>query len=529
MITNTNNGKGLNHSPSITPAQDTRPQEPTPNRETGTRQESTTRRESTSKFEQSVILQQSPVWSRAILWVLMGVTTGTIVWACVAKIEEAIPATGKLEPIAAVKEIQAPVGGVVKAVYVADGERVEQGDRLLSLEPTATVAQLGSLQKVRTALTQENEFYRAQMRGLPFSPAVEQAMAQLKLPEELLSLTKSRAALAAENQTYRTLISGSTKGSRLTPDQIERLESIQAELSTRVAAVSSEVEQLGRQLKQNEIQLASAKDNLAMNQEILNNIEPLAKEGAMSRIQYIQQRQEVRTGLAEVDQLAQEQERLKLEIYAKKASVQNTLALTRKDLLTEIAGNDKAIAEIDSQLSKAMMENNKRIAEIDSELSQAQLTLKYQDLRAPVSGTVFDLQADATGFVANASEPVLKIVPDDALTAKVYITNKDIGFVKEGMAVDVRMDSFPFSEFGDVKGKLVWIGDDALPPDEIRPYYSFPAKVRLERQAILLNGREVSLQSGMSVSANIKLRHRTVMSIFTDLFTRKIESVRFVR
>jgi len=82
------------------------------------------------------------------------------------------------------------------------------------------------------------------------------------------------------------------------------------------------------------------------------------------------------------------------------------------------------------------------------------------------------------------------------------------------MNVDVRIDSFPFSEFGDVKGQLVWIGSDALPPDQIHPFYRFPAKVRLSQQSLLVNGRQVPLQSGMSVSANIKLRHRSVMSIY---------------
>ena len=119
--------------------------------------------------------------------------------------------------------------------------------------------------------------------------------------------------------------------------------------------------------------------------------------------------------------------------------------------------------------------------------------------------------------------------PDDALLASVYITNKDIGFVKEGMTVDVRIDSFPFSEFGDIKGKLVWIGSDALPPDQIYQYYRFPAKVRLSRQSLLINGRKVPLQSGMGVSTNIKLRERTVMSIFTDMFSSSVESLKTVR
>jgi HlyD family secretion protein len=482
-----------------------------------------------AKFEQPVILQQSRIWSRAILWGLMSVTAISLVWANVAKIEEAIPAQGKLEPTGTVKEVQAPLGGVVKAIYVEDGQKVKKGDRLLSFDPTAAVAQLASLLKVRTALTQENQFYQVQMRSSSDSIATEQAMVKLGLPPQLMSLVKSRAALIAENQLFRAQLGGQPPGIHLSGQQMERLQSNQAELSYRVAAAQSEVEQLTRQLNQTEIKLASAKDTVAMNQEILRNFGPLAREGALSRIQYLKQQQEARTSMAEAGQLRQEKERLLLEINEAKSKLQNTIALDRKDLLTQIAENDKGIAEIDSQLTKAIVENDKRLAEIDSQISQTKLNLRYEEITAPSNGTVFDLQAHTPGFVANTSQPLLKVVPDDVLTAKVFITNRDIGFVKEGMNVDVRVDSFPFSEFGDVKGKLVWIGSDALPPDQVHPYYRFPAKVQLEKQSLLINGREVPLQSGMSLSTNIKVRDRTVMSIFTDLFTKNVESLKFVR
>ena len=55
--------------------------------------------------------------------------------------------------------------------------------------------------------------------------------------------------------------------------------------------------------------------------------------------------------------------------------------------------------------------------------------MRYQDLRAPVDGVVFDMQAKGRGYVANPSEPILKIVPGNGLVAKVFVTNQDIGFV----------------------------------------------------------------------------------------------------
>ncbi|MEB3164679.1 MAG: hypothetical protein VKK80_15730, partial [Prochlorothrix sp.] len=97
---------------------------------------------------------------------------------------------------------------------------------------------------------------------------------------------------------------------------------------------------------------------------------------------------------------------------------------------------------------------------------------------------------------------------------------------KTSVCVDVRIDSFPYSEFGDVKGKLISIGSDALPPDEIYQFYRFPAKVELERQAMAIENQEVALQSGMSVSVNIKTRKRPIITFLTDLFVRKIDTLR---
>lgn len=479
-----------------------------------------------SKFSREVLLRQSPFWSRAILWALVGVTSVVFVWANIATIEEAIPTQGKLEPQGTVKEVQAPVAGVVDAVYVKDGQKVRRGDLLLKLDPTAARSQLTSLTKIRIAIIQENQFYRAQLLGKQSLP--NNLISQLQLPPAIISLTQSRAALIAENQLYRTQLSGVISG-KLSPEQEARLEFSKTELNTRIASDELQTEQLQKQIQENQVQLASAIDVRNVNQKILNDIEPLVKEGAIARLQYLKQQQEVRTRHAEVERLQKEQGRFLAAVAQSREKLRNTIVASKKELLTKISDNEKQVAQINSELNKIILENEKRVAEIDNQISQAQLNLRYQELRAPTDGIVFDLQARSTGFVTNPSQTILKIVPDEALTAKVYITNQDIGFVKQGMKVDVRIDSFPFSEFGDVKGEIVWIGSDALPPEEIRPYYSFPAKIRLEKQHLMIKNREVKLQSGMSLNANIKVRERTVMSIITDSFAKQIDTLKTVR
>ncbi|MBW4555068.1 MAG: HlyD family secretion protein [Trichormus sp. ATA11-4-KO1] len=476
------------------------------------------------KFDQPVILKQPRTWSRAILWGLMLSTAGAILWANVATIEEAVSATGKLEASGATKEVQAPVGGVVKEIFVADGQTVKAGERLLSLDNTTAKAQLDSLQTIRASLIHENQFYQSQLKGIN-TPDISTG----KISSPMIDLTKSRVALVAENQVYRAQLNGKNNKIPLTSEQQERLQSHQSELNARVQAAQSEIHQFQHQLQQAQIRLATNLDNLAINQGILDDVTPLMKDGAISRLQYLKQQQEVRNTQSEIDYLTQEKARLQSAITQSQAQLANTIALSRRDWLNQIAENYKKIAEIDSQLTKAIVENHKQIAEIDSQIIQTQMNLKYQELVAPVAGTIFELKAHTPGFVVTSSEPILKVVPNDTLIAKVYITNKDIGFVQQDMMVDVRIDSFPFSEFGDVKGKLIWIGSDALPPDQIYPFYRFPAKVQLDSQQFMVSGRNVTLQSGMGVSTNIKIRERKVISIFTDMFSSSVDSLKNVR
>ncbi len=480
-------------------------------------------------FDQPVILKQSSRWSHAIVWSIIGVTTFSLAWACLYKIEEAVSATGKLEPQGAVQDVDAPVSGVATEVLVKDGDSVRQGDLLVRLDPEAAESEVQQLGEVKDSLVRENQFYRAHLSGL--SPDQIPSAIELELPPEVLLLTSDRMALLDENQLYATLLAGGGV-ENLTPAQQIRLSTLQSEAQSRISSADLEIEGIRRQMRQTEGQIASAERTLAIEQQILDDITPLVEEGALSPLQLRRQEVETLTRNAELDRLTQERRVLESQIAQAQQQLTNTVALTRSDILNRIAENDKRIAEIDSNLTQRIVANDRQISELSSQLSQANLTLQYQEIRAPIDGIVFDLQAQAEGFVnVNAQEPVLKIVPDDALVASVFITNQDIGFVEVGMPTDVRIDSFPFSEFGDLEGELIWIGSDALPPDqqENRPVYTFPAKVEISEQFLNVNGRPIFLQSGMSISVNIKTRKRRVITLFTDLFSRKVDTLRQTR
>jgi hemolysin D len=572
-----------------------------------------------AEIEQSVVFQQSRVWSRGIVWTILAITTGLIAWACLAPLEETISVQGKLEPTDKVKDVQVPVGGVVKEVAIKEGDKVTAGQKLLSLESSVPQTTLASLQKNLESMTAETRFYHSLLQQGVGTVSTED-LAKLNVRPEILALTKSRSALVAENKLYNSELNGKDIAS-LTPAQQQRLQSSISESETRksssqleiaqvqkqmnenrvrrqglvdrltgiqtnITSIKSEIassndsltsalSQIDRQISQNQAKIGASKRTVTINQNILNDLRPAGAAGAIARTQIDRQEQEVVNRTSELEQQNQEQSRLQLEknrlISAAKvdgqkqqqriqeqqqslsqsqseikqldeeharlqlsanqgaAKLANSNAINRKDLFAKMADNDKRIAEIDGQLNKTIVEIDRKVADLNTQISQAKMNLKYQDIVAPVSGKVFELKAGTPGFVATSSEPVMKIVPDTTLKAKVFISNKDIGFVKPGMPVDVRLDTFNFSEFGDVKGKVVSIGSDSLPADQAHPYERFPATIELEKQSMTIKGKKTVLQSGMALNANIKLRTRTVMSIFTEAFIKQEDALKTVR
>ena len=245
-------------------------------------------------------------------------------------------------------------------------------------------------------------------------------------------------------------------------------------------------------LQQLSTRLLSRRESLRLQESITSDLEMLYKQGGMARNQYFMQRNRVQEVKAEVATL--EEERSKL------------------------------IGQLATQLNQI----DRQMIQLEAELVGLRETISYRTIRAPISGKVFDARVSPQ-TVINADQRILKLVPANRLQAKVEISDGDIGFVRVGMPVSVSVDSFPSGEFGYISGTLTKLGSDALPPDQRSPVYRFPATVKLEEQSVLSGEQKLNLQSGMGISANIKLRSRPVITIITDMFTKQFDGVKRFR
>ena len=171
----------------------------------------------------------------------------------------------------------------------------------------------------------------------------------------------------------------------------------------------------------------------------------------------------------------------------------------------------------------------KNEAEIKGQFAENLVNMRYKSIKAPVSGLVFDLRPKNVGYSAQMTESILKIVPTGDIEAKLEIPSADIGFVKNGMDVDLSIDSFPASDFGVLTGKINRIGSDSLKPNpqENRPGFAYPATVELTNQFLKVkDGTELDLKVGMTLTANIKLRKVSYIQLLLSTFKNKTDSIK---
>ena len=237
----------------------------------------------------------------------------------------------------------------------------------------------------------------------------------------------------------------------------------------------------------------SLEKSYRLEQVIFSQIEPLAKEGAVNRIQILQQKNKIQT------------------------------------LRSEIAQSQASYREVQAELVKLRQDSLRNLADLDRQLLEVNKAIEYEVLRAPVGGMVFDLKPSSPGYAAQANEILLQVVPLGTLEAKVYLTNRNVGFAKPGQKAQIRVDAFPFTQFGSLPGRLKRIGNESHPPDEHLDQPHFPAYVSLNKPFLEKDGVRHRVLSGQTVSVNLVVRDKRVITLLTDAVQKALDSLRRIR
>jgi len=194
-----------------------------------------------------------------------------------------------------------------------------------------------------------------------------------------------------------------------------------------------------------------------------------------------------------------------------------------------LRARDMFLAENSQKLADA----ERQFDDMREKLVRARTKREHMTLRSPMAGTVTAMSVNSLGQVVTTGEEMLRIVPaDSSLEVEGYLSNADIGFVYEGQAVTLKIDSFPFTRYGSLEGTVMRVAHDAVPaPDQqqndANPARSarmtglagtqrtqnlvFPVTIRLSQQFIKADGAVVPLTPGMTCTAEIKTGQRTIL------------------
>lgn len=212
--------------------------------------------------------------------------------------------------------------------------------------------------------------------------------------------------------------------------------------------------------------------------------------------------------LARLTFLEQQEELTNLQeqrnVQAKKmAETEENIEYLKKELR-------QYLAEFDKNLMQELTENREKLASYQQELVKYREALKRTVVKAPLSGYVQQLVYHTKGGVVETAKPIMNIVPENyKLEAQVMILNKDIGFVRPEQDVEIKIDSFPFTKYGTLKGKVRNISGDAVQDEKLG--LVFNARLTLSDNKIKADGQIIRLKPGMSVTAEIKTGKRRVI------------------
>jgi HlyD family secretion protein len=405
-----------------------------------------------------------------MLRLLVAFLLALLAWAVLGRLDIVAVSDGKLVPQGYLKIVQPAEQGIVKEILVKEGEAVREGQVLIRMDAVLSAADATALQAEydnrRLALRRID----AQLAGMPLArdPADAPALyAQLEAQYRANvlayenALAQERSLLAKARHDLAAAEQTKTKLEQVLPHYVE--------------------------------------------QE--NAFEKLRREGFAGRLmaadkarERIEKEQDLRTQESIIHAsraLAEQSERKAAQITAD----------YRRQLLTERV-------EVAQQLDKARQE-----------LVKHQHRKGLLELRAPHSGSVKDLATHTAGTVVAPGTILMTLVPqDDLLVAEVWVGNQDVGFVRPGQRVKVKLAAFPFQKYGMAEGKVMHVSADATEApspntrsDALtgrgRPMgpLAYRTLIELERQDLVSGAVRYRLGAEMQVSGEIHLGTRSLL------------------
>ena len=436
----------------------------------------------------------SPI-GRATGMIIILLFCSAVTWASLGKVEVVATAPGKTIVNGRTKVVQSAETGVVRAIHVHDGSMVRAGDVLIELDPTINVAELDHVKSDLLAAR--------------------------------LDIARLQAALAAGVDPVAKFVPPDGASERL-------IEMYRRFLASQAAEHAAKLSEIDRKLAQKEVEretiaatIAKLGATIPLLQERVNVRKYLYDKEIGSKITYLTEAQEL---VGQQHDVIVQQSRLR-EAEAAVAEL-NQAKL-------------KAAAEYRRGLYEDLAKAEQRAAGLAQDVIKAEQRARQQLLTAPVDGVVQQLAVHTVGGVVTPAQALAAVVSlDPNLEIEAMVLNRDIGFVVPGQSAAIKVDTFNFTRYGLLHGRVLSISRDAITRD--RPQEKgrdqptstesassepkgqelvYAARVSLDRNEMEIEGGPVRLSPGMAVTVEIKIGSRRIISYLLSPLMRYNQEV----
>lgn len=411
-------------------------------------------------------------------------------WAFLGRVDVIADAPGRIMPAGDVKVIQPVDTGVVRAIHVQDGDHVTAGQVLIELDPTQTAAD---------------------------SDRIAKDLAQARLDVARLS------ALTTALQTRRPPRFEAPPGA----DPMGAAQA-RAAMQAQADQFAAKVADLTQQMSQKSAEGAEVKAEI----DKINASLPMLAEKAKIHSDLAKQGYGTTLALLDAQQQLTEQ-RHELGVQTERAveadAARSALERQRDEARSEYAAN------IFSDLRKAEEQQN----ELSQELIKAQNKTTQTELRSPIDGVVDQLAVHTLHGVVTPAQHLMIVVPDSQhLMVQARLANRDVGFVHAGQTVKVKVETFNFTRYGLLEGKVVDVSPDvvydtdrpadapqpgAAPADPRTASPTYVARIALAKTSMMVDGKLRTLKPGMAVTADIRTGSRSIMDYLLSPIAKKTQ------
>ena len=413
-----------------------------------------------------------------VVWLVTLLLIVALAWSYFGRIDIVAVANGKISAEDSTKIIQPAISGVVTNINVHEGQRVKKGETLLALDKTTAEKDAATANQSLNAARVERDI----LRRLAVGGNTDEIINGADLPDEtkamLRQFASSQTALsAARQQAVNGTISNYQQQLQFNQQAKNQLETNAQNLKNRKAEIEKQLPN------------ANPVDKLRLQNELSNIDQRITSADS--------------TVLGQNQQLLQSQSAL-------------TQAQNQSQTQT---------AETNSAFNNQIITAEKRIIELENNLVKAKQILAQTTITAPVDGTVLSLTVKTIGGVVNAGQQLAQIVPEKVpLYVDAALDNQDIGFVKPGQRVVVKVATYPFQRYGYLEGTVENISPDSIQDDKKGLIYKAKIKLNDDKSS---KQNQLKLLPGMSVSAEIATGQRRIIEFFLDpLMTKADESLK---